>query len=273
MDKATLKEKQNWISEMTGIIWSSKTISPEEKERLDKELISIVGKNITKNELEQKKQEILLKIETEQKKTVNEVANDLRNPQNLTNISSIKDISTLNRSNGEVITSFQRNDGSINIMDSSFSGNIEQVVDEVAKKNQNGDLNKVSLTDEAFKEMQRRQIPISMTDINKSGLTQRQIEGLMQTQKESDNLMINSEYQIMVDNNNRLTELRNNKSENSVSQHEQQSNAMVQEKPKVYTKIRSTKGFNDAAFVDAALLGAITFYAGVLGLCAIFSKM
>ena len=268
MEKVSLKEKHKWINEMNMMIWSNNTIDANAKNALYREIMNVIGMDMTTEQLEIKKIQILESIKNSRKDTMNKVTNDLKNPVNLNNVSDIKDIDTLNRPNGQVITSVQKNDGSIYVKDSSYSGDIDKVVSEVANNAKNKNLTREELTSEAFKEMDRRQIPINMSNINNLNINSSQAQNYTNMAKDN-NVMINKEYGVMVDSSNNIYDLRNQNNQ-SMSY---DNNQNVLDKPKVKTYARNNKQVNDAAFVDAALVGMVTFYAGILGLCSIFSQM
>lgn len=271
MKKVGLNEKEKFMREMKIIIYNTPGLDASIKQNTEvymrTKLMTSV-KNI--EELQQLKQEILMNLEKSKNKVVNKVAEDLTQPKKA-NINEINDINTLKKDNGTVITSVKTNDGSIYVKDSSYSGDIKQVVEEVAKSNP--DLTASEIENQSFRVMQQRQININTTNVNNSGYDNKTKENI--TKLPGDNKQVSREYGIAIDSDNRITDLNNIQNGNSYNYESEKENDYEKtyvEKPK--TKVLTMgKKFNDAAFVDAMLLGSITLYTGILGLCAIFSKM
>lgn len=272
MEKATLSDKIRTRNELKDMIYKNSELSGVDKMSLEKMMASDLDKAQTKEDINRIKEKVQNALKVEKKKVVQEVATNIKDPKKLVG-SEISSVSTLNRDNGNVITSIKSKDGSIYVKDSSYSGNINQVVTEVAKANTGMDKNE--LTNAAFKEMQNRQIDINMTPINSSGYSEN--EKIALNAIRGDNKRVNSEYQILIDEKNRLTDLKNMQLNSENKEIEQnvdgKSNEKVEAKGKVKVLKMTLPNINDAAFVDAMLLGTITLYTGILGLCAIFSKM
>lgn len=273
MEKAGLDYKTNWHAEMLRTIYSTPGIDAVTKINLEKSIKSVLTEVKTKEDLELMKQDINVKLGKDNKKTIDKIAEELKDPKKVIG-SNIESINTLNRNDGTVITSVKTNNGSIYVKDSSYSGNMKEIVTEVANKNPALENNQ--LASEAFREMQRRQIDIPMSNINTAKISDNSKKQL--SQLSGDNKQINIEKQILVDEKNRLIDLRNMHIEDkdNEEQYEGKSREISMQpksKAKVLTKKIAGIKINDAAFVDAMLLGGITLYAGILGLCVLFSKM
>lgn len=272
MERANLDYKTNWQTEMLRSIYSTPGIDAQTKIELEKSIKSVLTEVKTKEDLELMKQDINIKLGKQNKETINKVTEELKDPKKAQGINNIESINTLNRNDGTVITSVKTDDGSIHVKDSSYSGNMKEIVTEVANKNP--DLKDNELASKAFREMQRRQIDVSMSDINTAKISDNSKKQL--SQLPGDNKQINMEKQILVDERNRLIDLKNMHMEDKgdEAQYEGQTRGIaMQPKSKVLTKKIAGIKINDAAFVDAMLLGGITLYAGLLGLCVLFSKM
>lgn len=274
MEKAGLDYKRTWYEEMKKNIYSTPGIDSVTKINLEKTIKLVLTEPKTKEELETMKQDVLVKLGKQNNQTINKVAEELKDPKKAEGISNVENINTLRREDGTVITSIKTNDGSIHVKDSSYSGDMKEVVTEVATNNP--DMEKSELTNEAFREIQRRQIDIPVTSINNANLDQKTKDKLVKLP--GDNKQISKEYQILVDEKNRLMDLKDAQMQNHDSEQEYDGQTkgitmQPKSKAKVFTKKIAGIKINDAAFVDAMLLGGITLYAGLLGLCALFSKM
>lgn len=273
MERAGLDYKTNWQAEMLRTIYSTPGIYAVTKINLEKSIKSVLTEAKTKEDLETMKQDINVKLGKQNKETINKVTEELKDPKKVIG-SNIESINTLNRDNGTVITSVKTSSGSIYVKDSSYSGNMKEIVTEVANKNPALEDNELS--NEAFREMQRRQIDIPMSDINTAKISDNSKKQL--SKLPGDNKQINMEKQILVDERNRLIDLKNMHMEDKDDEAKYGGQArgiamQPKSKAKVLTKKIAGIKINDAAFVDAMLLGGITLYAGLLGLCALFSKM
>lgn len=278
MEKVGLEEKTRFRNELKNIIYKNPGIDAVTKQVIDSELEKkLFGVSVTKDDLERIKKETLDLLDKKVSKIVDKVSDNLAQPKK-SNISGVQDINTLTKDNGAVITSVKTNDGSIYVKDSSYSGNIRDVVGEVAKQNPN--MTSQEMENKAFNTIQQRQIDIPMVSINT--LDEKTRESV--SKLPGDNKKINNEYQILVDERNRLMDLKNiqnNSNQFSMDdgQNISESNYMTPKSnsmaPKSKQLVKSIAGikFNDAAFVDAMLLGGITLYTGVLGLCALLTKM
>ena len=271
MQKVGLEEKTKFRNELKKIIYSNPGIDAVTKQQIDLEIgKKLFGVAVTKDDLERIKSETLDLLKNKVNKVVDKVSDNLVQPKT-SNISGVQDINTLKKDGGTVITSVKTDDGSIYVKDSSYSGNIREVVSEVAKQNPN--MTSQEMENKAFNTIQQRQIDIPMMSINT--LDEKQRENL--SKLPGDNKRVNPQYQILVDERNRLMDLKNmqnNSDEFSMddAKNMSRSNSMAPKAKQLVKRLPGIK-FDDAAFVDAMLLGGITLYAGILGLCAIFTKM
>ena len=181
MEKATLSDKIRTRNELKDMIYKNSELSGVDKMSLERMMASDLDKAQTKEDINRIKEKVQNALKVEKKKVVQEVATNIKDPKKMVG-SEISSVSTLNRDNGNVITSIKSKDGSIYVKDSSYSGNINQVVTEVAKANTGMDKNE--LTNAAFKEMQNRQIDINMTPINSSGYSEMLLMQLREITKE-----------------------------------------------------------------------------------------
>ena len=128
MQKVGLEEKTKFRNELKKIIYSNPGIDAVTKQQIDLEIgKKLFGVAVTKDDLERIKSETLDLLKNKVNKVVDKVSDNLVQPKT-SNISGVQDINTLKKDGGTVITSVKTDDGSIYVKDSSYSGNIREVV-------------------------------------------------------------------------------------------------------------------------------------------------